>query len=118
MRGTRTAMNGVCRPVIAAMSASGSPVTPARAMTGAASAPKATGAVFASRDTSAALSGAMPAASSIAAEIATGAPNPARDSRSAPKQKAMRIERMRRSSLTERIVRLKTSNHGVTTVSR
>jgi hypothetical protein len=40
----------------------------------------------------------MPAAINIAAEIAIGAPNPASDSSSAPKQNAMRINWMRWSS--------------------
>jgi len=87
-------------------------------MIGAAIAPKATGAVLASSDTTAALSGFMPAATSMAIEMATGAPNPARDSRSAPKQKAMMMARMRWSSVIERMRSPSTSNQPVTTVSR
>jgi hypothetical protein len=115
--GTSSAMNGVCRPAIEDRSWSGRPVTPLSAMIGAAMAPKATGAVLASRETTADFSGFIPAAISMAAEIATGAPKPARDSSRAPKQKAIRIERMRRSSEMERMVRPRASNHGVATVS-
>ena len=86
-------------------------------MIGAAIAPKATGAVLASSATMADFSGFMPAAMSIAAEIATGAPKPASDSSSAPKQNAIRIARIRRSFEMERMVRPKTSNQGVSTVS-
>ena len=85
---------------------------------GAAIAPKATGAVLASSETTADFSGFMPAAISMAAEIATGAPNPARDSSRAPKQKAIRMDRILRSFEMERMVRPSTSNHGVATVSR
>ena len=56
---------------------------------GVASAPKATGAVFATSATTAALSGRNPSAMSITVVIATGVPNPASASSSAPKQKAM-----------------------------
>ena len=94
------------------------PVTPDSAMIGAAIAPNATGAVLASSDTMAAFSGFMPAAMSIAIEIATGAPNPARDSSSAPKQNAIRIARMRWSLLMMRMRSPSTSNQPVTTVSR
>ena len=94
------------------------PVTPERAMMGAAIAPNATGAVLASSETIAALTGFMPAAMSIAIEIATGAPKPASDSSSAPKQNAMRIARIRWSSLIARIRSPSTSNHPVMTVSR
>ena len=110
-------MKGVWRPAIDERSSIGRPVTPLRAMIGAAMAPKATGAVLASSDTSADFSGFMPAAISIAAEMATGAPNPARDSSSAPKQNAIRIDRIRRSLVIERMVRPSISNHGVATVS-
>jgi len=64
---------------------------------GAPIAPKATGAVLATRQTMAALSGFMPAATSMAAVMATGAPKPARASSSAPRVKAIRMARMRMS---------------------
>ncbi|MCY1232259.1 hypothetical protein D9M72_447400 [compost metagenome] len=116
--GTMSAMNGVWRPAIEERSCSGRPVTPFRAMIGAAMAPNATGAVLASSDTTADFNGFMPAAISMAAEIATGAPKPARDSSRAPKQNAIRMERIRRSFEMERMVRPSTSNQGVATVSR
>lgn len=61
-------------------------------------APNATGAVLATSETTAAFTGSKPSATSIMEEIATGAPNPARASRSAPKQKAMTSAWMRGSS--------------------
>ena len=80
-------------------------------------APKATGAVLASRETIADFSGFMPAAISMAAEIATGAPKPARASIRAPKQKAIRMASTRWSSETERISWPSCSNQPVTTES-
>ena len=67
---------------------------------GIASAPNATGAVFATSATVAAFSGLKPSAISITTEIATGVPNPASASSSAPKQKAMMIAWIRWSGLT------------------
>ena len=58
-------------------------------MIGIAIAPNATGAVFATSATAAALIGWKPSAISITAVIATGVPKPASASSSAPKQKAM-----------------------------
>ena len=80
------------------------PVTELSVMIGAAIAPNATGAVLANNETTAALIGFMPAAISMAAEMATGAPKPASDSSSAPKQKAMRMAWMRWSSEIDRIL--------------
>ena len=57
-------------------------------MIGIAMAPKATGAVLATRASEAALIGRKPSAISITALIATGVPKPASASISAPKQKA------------------------------
>ena len=53
----------------------------------------------------------MPAAISIAAEMATGAPNPASDSSSAPNQNAMTMASTRWSSEIARIFSPSTSNH-------
>src|SRR3954463_7105614 len=61
-------------------------------------APKATGAVLATSATTAARTGAKPRATSMTEQIATGAPNPARASKSAPKQKATTRACMRGSS--------------------
>jgi len=116
--GTTAASTGVCRPAIWASVCTSMPVTPESAMIGAPIAPKATGAVLAISDTIAAFSGFIPAAISIAIEMATGAPKPARDSRRAPKQNAMMIARMRWSSLIARMRSPSTSNQPVMTVSR
>jgi len=62
-------------------------------------APKATGAVFATSETAAALTGWKPNAMSITEQIATGVPKPASTSSRAPKQKAMSTAWMRWSSL-------------------
>ena len=67
-------------------------------MIGVAIAPKATGAVLATRATAAALIGWKPSAISITAVIATGVPKPASASSSAPKQNAMITAWMRWSS--------------------
>ncbi len=67
---------------------------------GVASAPKATGAVFAIRATAAALTGRKPSAISITTVIATGVPKPASASSRAPKQNAMMIAWIRWSGLT------------------
>jgi hypothetical protein len=56
---------------------------------GTAMAPKATGAVLATRATVAAFSGLKPSAISMTELIATGVPKPARASSRPPKQKAM-----------------------------
>jgi hypothetical protein len=63
-------------------------VTSLRVVIGMAIAPKATGAVLATRAIAAALIGLNPSAISITALIATGVPNPASASIRAPKQKA------------------------------
>ena len=60
-------------------------------MIGTASAPKATGAVLATSDTTAALIGSKPMATNMALQIAIGTPDPAKASIRAPKQKAMMI---------------------------
>lgn len=61
-------------------------------------APKATGAVLASRTTVAARIAEKPQAISMTPVMATGAPKPASASMRPPKQKAMRIAWMRGSS--------------------
>ena len=65
---------------------------------GVAIAPNATGAVLATSAIAAALIGLKPTAISITAVIATGVPNPASASSSAPKQKAMMMAWIRWSS--------------------
>jgi hypothetical protein len=56
-------------------------------MIGMASAPKATGAVFATSATAAALTGLNPSAMSMTAVMATGVPKPARASSRAPNER-------------------------------
>jgi hypothetical protein len=118
MNGTNIATNGVWRPAICDSTWMSMPVTELSVMIGAAMAPNATGAVLANNETTAALMGFMPAAISMAAEIATGAPKPASDSSSAPKQKAMRMAWMHWSSEMDRILSPSTSNQPVITVRR
>ena len=96
--GMMTANSGNWRPTIALRSLSGRCVTPASAMIGVPSAPNATGAVLPMSDRPAAGSGLKPSPISIAAEIATGVPNPAAPSTNAPKQNAISSAWMRRSS--------------------
>ena len=91
-------------------------MTVASVVIGTASAPKATGAVFATRATVAALIGLNPRAISMTLVIATGVPKPASASSSAPKQKAMMIAWTRWSSLTRANERRSTSKCPVTTV--
>ncbi len=74
--------------------------TSASVTIGVASAPNATGAVFAIRATAAAFTGWKPSAISMTTVMATGVPNPASASRSAPKQNAMMIACTRWSELT------------------
>ena len=121
--GTTAASSGVWRPTIAPRVSTVSPgsllaptVTVARVTIGVASAPNATGAVLATRATTAALSGWKPSAISITTVTATGVPNPASASSSAPKQKAMMIAWMRWSGLTFSNDRRSTSKCPVATV--
>jgi len=101
---------------MAPRSPTGSFVTVASVVIGTASAPKATGAVFATNATVAALSGRKPSAMSMTELIATGVPKPARASIRAPKQKAMMIAWIRWSSLIEAKDRRSTSKWPVSTV--
>jgi hypothetical protein len=121
--GTTTARIGVCRPTMApsvstvSRGSSFAPwVTVASVRIGVANAPKATGAVLAMSDSAAACSGRNPNAISIATVIATGVPNPANASISAPKQNAMMIAWMRMSGLTRSMDRRSTAECPLTTV--
>ena len=96
--GTNSASSGVWRPTIAPRSSCGIPVSSASVTIGVAIAPNATGAVLATSAIAAALIGLKPTAISITAVIATGVPNPASASSSAPKQKAMMMAWIRWSS--------------------
>ena len=114
--GTNTASSGVCLPTIDPRSETGSLVTVARVVIGTARAPNATGAVFATSAMVAAFSGRKPSAMSITELIATGVPNPARASISAPKQNAMMMAWIRWSSLIDANERRSTSKWPVSTV--
>src|SRR5215218_6782657 len=86
--GSTTERSGSCRPTAAPSRITSSPVTLASATIGTPTLPKATGAVFESSETTTARFGAKPTPTSKKAVIATGAPNPALPSSSAPKQNA------------------------------
>ena len=116
MSGTIRARIGVCRPTIAPRSSLGRPVISDSVTIGIAIAPKATGAVFATSATAAALIGSKPTAISITAVIATGVPKPASASSSAPKQKAMITAWIRWSSETRLKARRSTAKWPVSTV--
>lgn len=87
-----------------------------RVVIGTAIAPKATGAVSAINAKLAASSGDIPRATSITAQIATGAPKPASASNSDPKQNAMMIAWIRWSGLTPANDRRSTSKCPLATV--
>ena len=99
--------NGSCRPAMAEIACSSSPVTFASVMIGVPRAPKATGAVLAISARQAASNAGKPAPVRRAAEIATGAPKPAAPSRNAPKAKAINSACTRwsaESRVTERFI--------------
>ena len=114
--GTNSARIGVCRPTIAPSVSTGNSVTLPSVMIGVAMAPNATGAVLATRASTAALSGLKPSAISITDVTATGVPKPANASISAPKENAMMMAWIRWSSLTELKERRRTSKCPVSTV--
>ena len=93
------------------------PVRLPAVMIGMATAPKATGAVLASSTTMAARNAEKPIDISITPVMATGAPKPARASIRPPKQKAIRIARMRGSSETRPKVARRSSKRPDTTVT-
>ena len=112
-----SASTGVWRPTTAPRVSGEIFVTSPSVMIGVAIAPKATGAVLATRATAAALSGARPRAMSITDVMATGVPKPASASISAPKQKATMIAWMRWSSLIDANERRRTWKWPVSTVT-
>ncbi len=91
-------------------------MTVANVVIGTAGAPNVTGAVLATSATVAAFSGRKPSAITMTLVIATGVPNPASASSSAPKQNAMITPWMRWSSLTRPNDRRSTSKCPVWTV--
>src|SRR5215475_8092313 len=98
--GTNSDRIGVCRPTIEPTLFTSRPLTVDRVTIGVASAPNATGAVFATSANTAARIGVKPSAINMTAVIATGVPKPANASISAPKQNAMMMAWIRLSSLT------------------
>jgi hypothetical protein len=90
-------MNGSCRPIIAPSVVSDSCVTAPSVVTGAPSAPNATGAVLKIKVKTSASSAGKPSAISRALVIATGVPKPATPSSRQPKQKPTTTSTTRRS---------------------
>src|SRR6266850_7269166 len=86
--GITRAISGESRPTAALNDISGSPVTPANVTIGVASAPNATGAVFATRHSAAAVNAGSPSPTSNDADTATGVPKPDVPSMNAPKLNA------------------------------
>ena len=116
--GTTRHSIAVIRPVIGEMaSTSSNPPVLAAMSTGRPTAPNATGTVLASRAIIAERMGEKPMATSIAAVIATGAPNPARASSRPPKENAMSIASTRGSSLIRKNVRRRSSKRPDATVT-
>src|ERR1035441_2961295 len=95
----------------------GQPCNAASVITGMPMDPKATGAVFASRQIDDAYSAEKPKPTIIAAATATGVPNPAQPSMNAPNAKAINSACIRLSEVTEPIESLMTSNLPVVTVT-
>ena len=103
MTETSWAMSPTCSVVL--------PPTSPAVVIGMPTAPKATGAVLATRTVVIALPGLMPSASSIVAVMATGAPKPARASSRPPKQNAIRAAWMRTSPSPRRSKVLRRSSN-------
>ena len=87
-------MGGRIRPVMALKAGSEKPVTPDSTRIGVPTAPQATGAVLAIKQSVAAWKGSKPRPMRNEPAIATGAPPPPVPSRKAPKQKAIRMSWM------------------------
>ena len=114
-KGRSRASGGRMRPEVALIASTSSPVISARARIGVPIAPQATGAVLAIRQSRAAWNGRNPRPTRNAAEIATGAPNPAAPSRNAPNEKATSTAWSRRSPESRAIEAFITSNWPVAT---
>ena len=113
--GITSESSGKIRPTVALIASTSMSVTLLKVLTGTPSAPQATGAVLAIRQSTAALNGSNPSPTRKAAEIATGAPNPAAPSRNAPNEKATRTACNRRSPDSRAIDAFITSNWPVIT---
>ena len=106
------------RPTHCDSVSSSMPVVPASVTTGMPIEPKATGAVFASKQMPAAKNGENPSPVSIAAATATGVPKPAAPSTNAPNANAISIACSRRSFVRPPIESLMISNLPVSSVMR
>ena len=92
---------GNVRPTICEMAISGISEMREAIMMGVPTEPNATGAVLAIKQIPAAYSGLKPSPTNMAAEIATGAPNPAAPSRNAPNENAINNACSLRSGVME-----------------
>src|SRR5919202_150657 len=114
--GTRIEANGSCRPAIADSSSAGRPDACDRPTIGLPIAPQATGAVLASRFSTADSKGAKPRPTIMAPAMATGVPKPLVPSMIAPNEKAISRHWSRRSKEMWVIDSLTISNFPVTRV--
>ena len=96
-KGTMRESRGTWWPMILPRVTASIPLTPAATATGIPAAANATGALLARRQRIAAARASKPRLTRMAAEIATGVPNPAAPSRNAPKANAMNSAWRRRS---------------------
>ena len=114
--GTSTDTNGSWRPAIADSVSWSRPLTDASVTIGVPIAPHATGAVLASRFSTAAWNGEKPSPTMTAPAMATGVPKPDVPSMTAPNENAIRMTWMRRSNEMCVIDSLTISNFPVMTV--
>ena len=114
----KTETGAQMRPTHCDSVSSSMPVVPANVTTGIPMEPKATGAVFASRQMPAAKNGEKPSPVSMAAATATGVPKPAAPSTNAPNANAISIACRRRSFVSPPIESLMTSKLPVSSVTR
>ena len=116
-KGTTRQSTAQTRAVTGATIATSKPPVLAAMRTGRPTAPNATGTVLATKAVMAPRSLPNPIAMSIAAAMATGAPNPARASSRPPKQKAIRMPSTRGSLLMRKKVRRRSSKRPEMTVT-
>src|SRR5439155_23532689 len=116
LNGMSCEKKGRWRPAIAERESYGRPVNPARVTIGVPRAPKATGAVFAIRQSTAEESGLKPRPTIMPPAMATGVPNPAAPSMKAPKEKAISSAWILRSPESLVMLSLTISNLPVITV--
>src|SRR6266550_2753076 len=114
--GTRTDTKGSCRPAIAESVSWSSPLTAASVTIGVPIAPQATGAVLASRFSTADWNGLKPSPTITAPAIATGVPKPDVPSMMAPNENAISTHCSRRSNEMWTMDSFTTSNFPDTTL--